>query len=187
MNNEILSGIENAVARGYTLQQAMQSFFNAGYPKQEIEEAARQFMTTQNQKDQLTDAEIQSQKSAESKKGFFLKIFGGKKEDKKQPLKENDIKQEKPKAEVQKIPEQKQPQKQSAQKPLLQNKQPIQKISAYEPPKSQIQKPKRKEQGMGLVILLIIILLLLLGVLAAVILFKEDILAMFDGFLSLII
>ncbi len=41
MNEEIAEGIKFAMSKGETLQQAMQSFYNAGYPRQEVEEAAR--------------------------------------------------------------------------------------------------------------------------------------------------
>ena len=41
MREDILEGLKIAVSKGESLQQAMQSFFNAGYKKEEIEEAAR--------------------------------------------------------------------------------------------------------------------------------------------------
>jgi len=51
VNEEIFFGIKNAVSNGESLGSAMNSFFNAGYKKEEIEEAARAvqkgLMTTQ--------------------------------------------------------------------------------------------------------------------------------------------
>jgi hypothetical protein len=41
MNRDIVEGLRNALSRGYTLEKAMMSFYNAGYKKEEIEEAAR--------------------------------------------------------------------------------------------------------------------------------------------------
>lgn len=38
---EIAAGLKNALERGQSLRSAMMSFYNAGYEKQEIEEAAR--------------------------------------------------------------------------------------------------------------------------------------------------
>ncbi|MEX0920924.1 MAG: hypothetical protein WDZ62_01545 [Candidatus Pacearchaeota archaeon] len=38
---EIIDGLKYAVSKGDTLEKAMMSFFNAGYSKDEIEEAAR--------------------------------------------------------------------------------------------------------------------------------------------------
>lgn len=40
-NYDLIEGIRLALSKGYTLEQAMMSFYNAGYPKEEIEEAAR--------------------------------------------------------------------------------------------------------------------------------------------------
>jgi hypothetical protein len=41
VNQEIVEGLRLALSRGYTLERAMMSFYNAGYKKEEIEEAAR--------------------------------------------------------------------------------------------------------------------------------------------------
>jgi hypothetical protein len=41
VNHEIVEGLRLALSRGYTLERAMMSFYNAGYKKEEIEEAAR--------------------------------------------------------------------------------------------------------------------------------------------------
>lgn len=41
INYDLIEGLRIALAKGYTLEQAMMSFYNAGYPKKDIEEAAR--------------------------------------------------------------------------------------------------------------------------------------------------
>ncbi len=41
VNKDLVEGLRNALSRGYTLEQAMMSFYNAGYKKEEVEEAAR--------------------------------------------------------------------------------------------------------------------------------------------------
>ena len=41
VNEEILGGLKASVERGESLGQAMQSFYNSGYKREEIEEAAR--------------------------------------------------------------------------------------------------------------------------------------------------
>lgn len=41
VNDEILSGLRMAVSKGELLHKAMMSFYNSGYNKDEIEEAAR--------------------------------------------------------------------------------------------------------------------------------------------------
>ena len=47
MEQTIIEGIKQALARGQTLQQAMESFYYAGYSKEDIENAARAFQGTQ--------------------------------------------------------------------------------------------------------------------------------------------
>ena len=42
-NQEILGGLKHALNRGEPLEKAMLSFYNAGYKREEIEEAARIF------------------------------------------------------------------------------------------------------------------------------------------------
>ena len=41
VNEEIFGGLKLALSKGETLKQAMMSFYNAGYKREEIEEAAR--------------------------------------------------------------------------------------------------------------------------------------------------
>jgi len=43
--SDLVGGLKLALSRGETLQKAMQSFYNAGYKKEEIEEAARILQT----------------------------------------------------------------------------------------------------------------------------------------------
>ncbi len=45
VREDILGGLRAALQRGESLRQAMLTFFNAGYIKEEIEEAAREFET----------------------------------------------------------------------------------------------------------------------------------------------
>ena len=45
VNKDILAGLRSAIVRGYSLDEAMISFFNAGYKKEEIEESARALQT----------------------------------------------------------------------------------------------------------------------------------------------
>jgi len=40
VREEIVEGLKNAVERGYSLEMAKQSFISAGYPREEVEEAA---------------------------------------------------------------------------------------------------------------------------------------------------
>lgn len=49
VNKEILGGLKSALERGQSLKQAMMSLYNAGYRKEEIEEAARALQLEQQQ------------------------------------------------------------------------------------------------------------------------------------------
>ena len=44
VNQEILGGLRAAVEKGESLQKAMMTFYNSGYPKKEVEQAARVFL-----------------------------------------------------------------------------------------------------------------------------------------------
>ena len=41
--NDLLEGLKIAISRGNSMQEAMQSFYNAGYKKEDVEQAARYF------------------------------------------------------------------------------------------------------------------------------------------------
>jgi FtsZ-interacting cell division protein ZipA len=47
IKEEIFEGLKVALSKGESLQRAMMSFFNAGYSKEEIEEAARYLQASQ--------------------------------------------------------------------------------------------------------------------------------------------
>ena len=59
MNEEIFGGLRSATNRGETLEQAMLTFYNAGYKREEIEEAAKAF---QMQRGMLQKAPIEETK-----------------------------------------------------------------------------------------------------------------------------
>jgi hypothetical protein len=57
INEEILGGLKSALERGESLKRAMMTFFNAGYKKEEIEEAAKN-LTAQNVQPVATEPKI---------------------------------------------------------------------------------------------------------------------------------
>ena len=84
MREDIFEGIKLAVSRGESLQSAMQGFYNSGYKKEEIEEAARAFQMFQaghpipqqpiqqpTQQTQTPNQISQTQNIQEKPKGFF--------------------------------------------------------------------------------------------------------------------
>lgn len=150
-NQEIIGGLKSAIARGATLKQAMMTFYQAGYDKSEIEDAARSYMNQQkNQEGEAIPQKIED-----------------KKEDKKEEEKKEDEKKKSIK------PEEKTPPKDSTPKPSAANKKEVapQKVSSYDSvKKKEIKNPKSN----ALTIILVVVLLVLLGVLAAVFLFKDE-------------
>jgi len=91
MREDIFEGIKLAVSKGENLQSAMQSFYNAGYKKEEIEEAARAFQMWQaghpvtyespSENPEQIHSEINStsspsQQVSEKPKGFFEELIG---------------------------------------------------------------------------------------------------------------
>jgi hypothetical protein len=127
MRDEIVAGIRNALDRGYSLQQAVQSFINAGYNPSEVNEAAETFS------------------------GASHIAFGTETPANKQMF----FAQPRSNQQMQNIPMQALPQ-------MIE------------------QEPKAK--GRGIIIALVIILVLLLGVLAASIIFRDQILQFVRNF-----
>ncbi|MAG78813.1 hypothetical protein CMI40_00355 [Candidatus Pacearchaeota archaeon] len=74
MKEDILEGLKSATSKGESLEQAMQSFYNAGYKKEEIEEAARDLQKHQfeNQKP------VEQDKSPKENKQIPKQIKSGK-------------------------------------------------------------------------------------------------------------
>jgi len=69
VNQEIFEGLKQAISRGEALRSAMMSFYNAGYPKADIEDAARLVQAERANQIQSQHSEVQE---AEQK----LKNFG---------------------------------------------------------------------------------------------------------------
>lgn len=155
-NQEILGGLKAAIARGGTLKDAMMTFYQAGYDKPDIEEAARAYMSQQS--GHATMNTSQRLPSAPTSK---------KKEEGK-PLEKI-----KPAALMPKpLPS---PAAPSSSATDSKKEKTPQNVSAYLPPK------KPKAPGKGVTIILTVVLLLLLGVLAAVFLFQEELVNFFNS------
>jgi len=172
ISEEILGGLKLALSKGETLRQAMMSFYNAGYKKEDIEEAARNL-----QKEGVE----QKERPKEPEKLI------------KQPIKQ--ISKQKPQKTMQNISSYGAPIKtqiQSSQKikkgigaviERLKNinvpskQKPVksispQKVSNYE---------KEKPTGKLITLILVFFLLFLLGVLTAVFLFRKELIDLFNN------
>src|SRR3989344_692891 len=91
VNMEIVEGLKEAMARGESLKQAMFSFYNAGYGKQEIEDSARyllQILQAERQRI-LAQRQIQAEQQKPLNKA-------------KQPLQQQ-IQQQIPQKQIQKV------------------------------------------------------------------------------------
>jgi len=188
VNQEILGGLISALERGESLKKSMMSMYNAGYKKEEIEEAA---MTTLGM-DITSLKELLSPPPVSPQQPIILnnpKIF-----------------QEKPKPQqasltpIQKV-NQPQPNLQQTnisiphnippQNLPVQGSQPSSSIEHQESPLSIKQKvseytsksPKQKKDNLVL-ILLILLLVFLVGILVSLFVFKNQIVSFFSSFLT---
>ena len=168
VNEEILGGLKLAVSKGESLKQAMMSFYNAGYKKEEIEGAARalQGQKIENEPIQpVQQAKLKKQKPVQkvpqsAKTIQRVSNYGQEPHSKKireglrgaiKQLEKIDVTlKTKPKVIKQKLIK------------------PPRRISTYE------KKPKSK--GKLITFLLIFFLLFLLGALVAIFFFKQEIL-----------
>lgn len=155
-NNEILEGLKTAIERNYTLEQAMMSFFNAGYKKEEIEEAARFLYTNYPQ-----IAAKAKTKSANPGPTISPAPTHQNPTQKPLPAKAQAQISQKPAAETQKAPAIQQPAKSK------------QEISKYE--------GKTKPKGKIITILIIIFLLIAVGLTIGFFLFKEEVMQFFSN------
>ncbi|MBI2044168.1 hypothetical protein HYT24_02280 [Candidatus Pacearchaeota archaeon] len=62
MKDDIIQGLKMAMLKGETLQQAMQSFYNSGYERKDIEDAARELQGLQSQLSQESKIFNQNEK-----------------------------------------------------------------------------------------------------------------------------
>ena len=153
VRDDILGGLNSALARGQSLKQAMMSFYNAGYTKAEIEEAAQVLKSGMNfQQPQIQIQQTQVQQSSQL--------------------------QTQPQQSVQKVSAYGtlNTQQTQVQKPQIQIQQPYQinqNISSY----GQAEKPK----GKTAIFILVFLLLLLFGALVTVFFFKDEILSFFSS------
>ena len=195
VNMEIVEGLKEAMARGESLKQAMFSFYNAGYGKQEIEDSARYLLQILQAERQRILAQRQIQ--AEQQKPLNQA---------KQPLQQQIQKPittqpvpQPPQQQIQKPQHQLQPLQQPIQKPITTQPvpQPPQQQFSQQPtktiqpqiqqqiPQKQIQKVSNYNQQAKsnkiTIILLIFILVILFGALVVMFLFKDKVIELFNN------
>jgi len=187
VNEEIVGGLVSALSRGESLQRAMMTFYNAGYPKEEIEGAAKVIYSKEG---------LETIEKDKSKINAIASRFGLVKKNSPKIIQNQNI----PKKSLQKISsygEYNPGTKQIANKGEREIKD-LKKINI--PPKTEIinknviSRPPKivqrisdyregppKQVNKIIIYLLVFVLLLLLGVLAAVFLFKDDLIGMFNN------
>jgi hypothetical protein len=162
VNEEILGGLKLALAKGESLEQAMNSFYNANYKKEEIEEAAI-FLNSQPTQPvkQTTVSKIPQRQISPVKK-----VRPKKQRLRKQRPIRTKIKQRPARTTIKHRPLR----RTIKQRPVRITK----KVSDYG-------KEQKKPEGTGMTIILIFFLLMLLGILAAVFLFKTELIEFFNN------
>ena len=165
VNQGILGGLKLALSKGESLKQAMMSFYNAGYKKQKIEEAARALQREnfeqqkiQPRPEQIKQPPAKPEKPSKPKKQIPIQKISAYEE----PAKIQ------PKPSIKHKIDTAVEQLKNFKKP----KETPQKISAYE----KTQEPK----GKLIITLLIFFLLFLLGALVAVFLFRQELVDFFN-------
>ncbi|MEK6895576.1 MAG: hypothetical protein AABX48_03570 [Nanoarchaeota archaeon] len=167
MNTEIFEGIKSALARGDSMQRAMYSFYNAGYAKDEIEEAAKAVQLEQFQKQYNQNTPSKSSPSVNAKTNVVQQAKPSVNYQK--PIQNIQNIQNENKDLQNRLAQIKHSQIQTQTKPTLQEK-PVQTVSNYN-----FQKPKVSNGLDILIILLIIAIVFIIGGLIASLIYKSAI------------
>jgi hypothetical protein len=159
IDEEILGGLKSAIARGESLEKAMMTFYNAGYPKVKIEEAARTLQMHERQPIQTPP-----------KKNIISFI------QKPRKLTRKEIKEKK---KLEKL--------RAKQKPLIPIKQRPQPIQSPQPQPQLQQKQQishygeQDPKGKLLIVILVFLLFFLLAILGTIFFFKDELVDIFDN------
>jgi hypothetical protein len=195
VNEEIVGGLKNALDRGSSLQKAMMTFFNAGYGKKEIEEAAAVLLNYSPVKKETTPLvpvtkevkpeEKKENKKTEEKKENTPPQLPNKKNE---PIKENNFPKLPPQKVVQKVSQYGEEKQDKEPKipnpPWIKNANP----SANPKTEKQIQKKeektKKSSSRKGIIIALVILLVFLIGILISIFLFRAQIIDLLSSILT---
>ncbi len=171
VNEEILQGLRIAIQRGYSLEQAMMSFWNAGYENKEIEEAARALYK------QYPDIRLKSSEKKKTKPNPKSS----------KPQKSNEPKEpQKPKSNEPKEPQNDSKDKSKTKEYDYLKSEKESKKEAKEPKKVNIQKAskygeKTKPKSKITIILVILLIIIVISLLAGVFIFRNSLLNFFQN------
>jgi len=197
VRQDILGGLKVALAKGKPLQETMQAFYNAGYKKEEIEEAARELYAQRTSPSQIPQQNFPPaqkmqppyqnlQQNSQEKKGFF-EFLKKKKEQSLQnnPMFSRPIPINKPNNFNQNLHSFSQPMQ---ARPMIKSPQIKQLPQPVKPAPRQIvsayTQPKDKSGFDPITIILVVILLVLLGVLAAIFFYKDQLVNFLNQYLE---
>ncbi len=163
INQEILSGLRLALERGHSIKDAMMSFYNAGYNREEIEEAAK---ALQMQQPSLLTPQPKPSPTKPSPALTFVK----KPEKREKPEKvKPPFQVQQPIQPIKQPVQQLQPQPQVQVAPTTQFPQQIPQVIQV------VSKYDEKTNRNALIVILVIALISLFGVLSALLIFKNEI------------
>ena len=167
-NDDIVGGLKAAIERGEELKEAMMTFYNAGYSKKEIEEAARVYVTEKKQRQEGMSATKSKYDSKKDQKEKEKPLEKGKKvlpiKEEKLEIKENSKIVSKT---VQKPVEKKEEKNLKGQEQIA---------SKY----GDKLKPK-KHKIEPITVILVLLLIFLVLILGSVFLFKEELITFFNN------
>lgn len=162
VRQDILGGLRVALSKGKNLEESMQAFYNAGYPKEEIEEAARALNDQQfSQPKPILPPPMPIQPIPKPQPKPMAEF--------QPPIKPRQ------ESNIQNVPQPRPVMKQPAYRPLTPP--PVAKpvISSYD----------HKPSGIDpITIILVVILLVLLGVLAAIFFYKDQLVSFLNQYLE---
>lgn len=180
VNDEILGGLRSALERGETLKRAMMTMFNAGYQKQEIEEAASVLSPSDMESklglleekkplstEMIIPSKQQKMRIPSEKKSFIQSILSPSKQPKPEKQKMQNVIT--PSVSPQPVQVISGTQGQVQQVPVFQ---PIQIVSSY---------GEQRPYERIIIFILIFLLIFLSGLLITIFIFKQELLNLFSS------
>jgi len=153
VREDIVGGLRNALAKGDSLEKAMMSFYNSGYKKEDIEDAARFVQSNPIAMPQNSQPQIPQQQTQPK---ILTPLV---------PSTKNSVPPQSSQPQVPQTPQVPQIPQQIQQPD---NSQVVQRVSNYTP------KPKRRIFSTLIIVILTLLLLGLIGVLVAMLVFKQQ-------------
>jgi len=159
VKEEIIGGLKLALQRGDSLRRAMMTFYEAGYLKEEIEQAARELSANMLSSQKKPAVQPEQELKADVRQGETVQKISN--------------------YEGKKLEEKKAEQEVVSKSPVFQEQQPLQeqKVSEYH-------SMRKKQKKNPIIIILTVLLILLVLSLVGVIIFKDKIIIILNNLFS---